>query len=77
MEQAKGHAAANVVTVIMMSKKMDLQTAVDFIAGYCEALTFQLLDAMYVLSRREDPTFSRDAVRCLEAFGDWVRGNDA
>ncbi|KIJ44869.1 hypothetical protein M422DRAFT_47084 [Sphaerobolus stellatus SS14] len=76
-EQAKGHAAANVVTVIMTSKKMNLQSTVDFIAGFCEALTFQLLDAKRALSLHEDPTFSRDAVRCLEAFGDWVRGNDA
>lgn len=77
MEQAKGHAAANVVTVIMKSRELDLQSTINFIAGFCEALTFQLADAKRALSLREDPAFSRDAVRCLEAFGDWVRGNDA
>ena len=77
MEQAKGHGGANIVTVIMKSKGVDLQTAVDFLAGYCESLTFQLLNAQRTLATRSDPAFSRDAVRCLEAFGDWVRGNDA
>ncbi|KIJ22614.1 hypothetical protein M422DRAFT_196968, partial [Sphaerobolus stellatus SS14] len=76
MEQVKGHATANVVTVIMKSKKMDLQLTVGFIAGFCEALTFQLLNAKRALSLHKDPAFSWDAVRCLEAFGDWVRGND-
>ena len=77
MEQAKGHSAANAVTVVMRSKVVDLQTAVDVIADYCEVLTLQLLDAQHVLASRADPAFSEDAVRCLEAFGDWVRGNTA
>nr|BBH51506.1 putative sesquiterpene synthase [Clitopilus sp.] len=76
MEQAKGHSGANIVTVIMKSKRVDLQTAADFVAGYCEALTAQLLEAKQILSSRSDPAYSKDAVRVLEAFGDWVRGND-
>ena len=76
MEQAKGHGAANIVTVIMKSKGIDLQAAIDFIAGYCECLIRQFLDAKAVLTSRTDPVFSRDAVRWLDAVGDWIRGND-
>ncbi|KAJ7152349.1 isoprenoid synthase domain-containing protein, partial [Mycena filopes] len=76
MEQSKGHGGANVVTVIMKSKDVDLQTAVDFLSGYCEALTAQLQEARRVLSSRDDPVYSKDAVRIIDGFGDWVRGND-
>ncbi|KAJ7155327.1 terpenoid synthase [Mycena filopes] len=76
MEQSKGHGGANVVTVIMKSKDVDLQTAIDFLSGYCEALTAQLQEARCVLSSRSDPVYSKDAVRIIDAFGDWVRGND-
>ncbi|KAK7059626.1 terpene cyclase [Favolaschia claudopus] len=76
MEQSKGHGGANVVTVIMKSKGVDLQTAVDFLSGYCEALTTQLQESRRILASRSDVVYSRDAVRVIDAFGDWVRGND-
>ncbi|KAJ7741769.1 isoprenoid synthase domain-containing protein [Mycena maculata] len=76
MEQSKGHGGANVVTVIMKSKGVDLQTAIDFLSGYCEALTSQLQEARRILASRDDPVYSKDAVRIIDAFGDWVRGND-
>ncbi|KAJ7753405.1 isoprenoid synthase domain-containing protein [Mycena maculata] len=76
MEQAKGHGGANVVTVIMKSKGVDLQTAIDFLSGYCEALTSQLQESRRILAARDDPVYSKDAVRIIDAFGDWVRGND-
>jgi hypothetical protein len=77
VEQSKGRSGANVVTVIMKSKGVDVQKAVDFLGGYCEALTAQLLEARRVLQARSDPAYFRDAVRLMDAFGDWVRGNDA
>jgi hypothetical protein len=77
MEQSKGHSGANVVTVIMKSKRVDVQTAVDFLGGYCEALTAQLLEAKRVLRARSDPAYFRDAVSLMDAFGDWARGNVA
>lgn len=77
MEQSKGHGGANVVTVIMKSKGVDLQSAADFVAGFCESLTLQLLDAQRDLKTRSDPAFYVDGLRALQAFGDWVRGNDA
>ncbi|KAJ6532993.1 isoprenoid synthase domain-containing protein [Mycena capillaripes] len=76
MEQSKGHGAANVVTVIMKSKAVDLQTAIDFLSGYCEALTSQLQESRRILASRSDPVYCKDAVRIIDAFGDWVRGND-
>ncbi|KDR77735.1 hypothetical protein GALMADRAFT_245845 [Galerina marginata CBS 339.88] len=76
MEQAKGHSAANIITVVMKSKGTDLQSAVDFVAGYCECLIRQLLDAKAVFTSHTDPVFSRDAARWLDGVGDWVRGNE-
>ncbi|KAK0218405.1 isoprenoid synthase domain-containing protein [Armillaria nabsnona] len=75
MEQAKGLSCANIVTVIMKSKQLDLQSAVDFINGYCKALLDQFEKAKEVLSARQEEGYS-DAVLLLKAFGDWVRGND-
>ncbi|KAK0449865.1 terpenoid synthase [Armillaria borealis] len=75
MEQAKGHSGANAMTVIMKSKQLDLQSAADFVDGYCEALLNQFEKAKEVLLTRPDGNYS-DAVLLLKAFGDWVRGND-
>ncbi|KAJ7496297.1 isoprenoid synthase domain-containing protein, partial [Mycena galericulata] len=76
MEQSKGHGGANAVTVIMKSKGVDLQAAIDFLGGYCEALTSQLQESRRIFASRSDPVYSKDAVRIMDAFGDWVRGND-
>ncbi|KAK0204522.1 isoprenoid synthase domain-containing protein [Desarmillaria ectypa] len=75
MEQAKGHSGANIITVIMKSKKLDLQNAADFLDGYCEALLYQFEKAKETLLARPEEGYS-DAVLLLKAFGDWVRGND-
>ncbi|KDR71994.1 hypothetical protein GALMADRAFT_229201 [Galerina marginata CBS 339.88] len=76
MEQAKGHSGANIITVVMECKGISLQSAIDFVAGYCECLTQQFVWAKAALTLRTDPIFSKDAVRCLEAYGDWIKGND-
>lgn len=76
MEQAKGHSAANIVTVVMKTKGTDIQSAIDFIAGYCECLTRQLLEAKVALTSRTDAAFSKDAVKWLDGVGDWIRGNE-
>jgi hypothetical protein len=76
MEQAKGHGGANIVTVIMKSKGIDLQSAADFLAGYLECLIQQLLIVKLSLASRADPKFSADAVRFFEAVGDWIKGYD-
>ncbi|KAF9058518.1 isoprenoid synthase domain-containing protein [Rhodocollybia butyracea] len=74
MEQAKQHGSANIVTVIMKTKKLDLQAAVDFLGGYFESLVSQWYMARMALGIRPGKEY-RDAVRVLDAFGDWVRGN--
>nr|BBH51509.1 putative sesquiterpene synthase [Clitopilus sp.] len=76
MEQAKGHGAANVVTVIMKSKSLGLQAAVDHLADACEVLTAQFLEAKSRLSKHPESIFSKEAVKVLDAYGDWVRGNE-
>ncbi|KAF9056847.1 isoprenoid synthase domain-containing protein [Rhodocollybia butyracea] len=74
MEQAKGHSGANIVTVFMKTNKMDLQTAVDFLGTYLEALIGQWATARATLSSRSEQRY-RDSVSVLDALGDWVRGN--
>lgn len=74
MEQAKGHAGANVVTVIMMSRGLDIQSAVDFVGGFCECLVHQWQVAKECLAARPEQHW-HDAVRVLDAYGDWIRGN--
>ncbi|KDR69261.1 hypothetical protein GALMADRAFT_104215 [Galerina marginata CBS 339.88] len=76
MEQAKGHCTTNIITVVMKSKRIDLQSAFDFTAGYCESLTQQLIAAQISLASRTDPVFSNNAVKCLEAIANWVKGSD-
>jgi hypothetical protein len=75
MEQGKGHGGANIVTVIMRSKNVDLQTAVDFLAGYCEALVARFLEAKHILMSRSDPAYSGNVICALETFGDRVRND--
>lgn len=76
MEQAKGHGGANIITVVMKSKGIDLQSAIDFLAGYLESLTQQFFVAKLSLASRADPVFSSDAVRFFKAVGDWIKGYD-
>ncbi|KAF9066739.1 isoprenoid synthase domain-containing protein [Rhodocollybia butyracea] len=48
MEQGKGHSGANIITVFMKTKKIDLQAAMDFLGGYFEALIGQWYTARTV-----------------------------
>ncbi|KAF9072163.1 terpenoid synthase [Rhodocollybia butyracea] len=74
MEQAKEHGGANIVTVIMKTKNLNLQAAVDFLGGYFESLVSQWYTARMILSNRPGKQY-RDTVHVLDAYGDWVRGN--
>jgi len=60
----------------MKSKGVDIQSAADFVGGYCEALTSQLVEARRILLSRSHQVYSKDAVRVLEGYGDFVRGSD-
>ncbi|KAF9021649.1 terpenoid synthase [Hymenopellis radicata] len=74
VEQAKHLDGVNIITVIMKAKGLGLQAAVDFLGGYCAALVGQWQTARDTLSGRPGEKYS-DAVRVLDAFGDWMRGN--
>ena len=78
MEQSKGdnHDCANIITVIIKSKGVDIQSAVHFVSGYIESLTLQFLEVRRILAHRSDPIFAKDAVRLLDGLADWVRGHN-
>lgn len=76
MEQAKGHGNVNILTVIMKSKGINLQSALDFAGGYFEALTTQVNEVRGFLASHKDSIYSQDALRVLDGYGDWVRGNN-
>lgn len=77
MELAKGHGASNAITVVMESRGLSLQASIGYIFEYCCTLIARLRDAQHEMSKRTDNRiFSIDATRCLQAFGDWVRGNE-
>ncbi|KAJ7250356.1 isoprenoid synthase domain-containing protein, partial [Mycena rebaudengoi] len=73
-EQSVGHSGANAVTVVMRSKNLDLQRAMDFLGGYSQGLVDQLTTAHSVVAARGGVAAS-EQMSILEAFGDWVRGN--
>ncbi|KAF9021647.1 terpenoid synthase [Hymenopellis radicata] len=76
MEQAKGHDGSNAITVIMKSRGLSLQAAVDFLGGYCDALIDQWQTARGTLAGRPGEKY-RDAVRALDAFVLCTRGSVA
>jgi len=76
VEQAKGHGNANILTVVMKSKGINLQSALDFVGGYCEALTTQIKEVRCFLASHTDPMYSRDALRVMDGYGDWIRGHN-
>ena len=74
MEQAMGHAAHNVLTVLMHSKRLDLQGAADAVGTRYAALVRTYLDA-----KRRLPSFGvrADALVAAHAavFEAWAAGN--
>lgn len=76
MEQSKAHANANVVTVIMKDKGIELQSAVDFLFSYLESLGQEFLNEKNILSSRLDLIYSRDALKLVEAIEVWMKGYD-
>ena len=74
MEQAKGHAGNNIVTVLMKARGCDLQTASDIIgAHYAE-----LMDS-YLADRERLPSFGSqidgDVRLYIRAMENWPIGN--
>ncbi|ESK87997.1 hypothetical protein Moror_10832 [Moniliophthora roreri MCA 2997] len=80
-EQARGYPSSNIMTVVMKEKGLGLQEASDYVGSLCRKL-FDIFQA----SQREIQKLAyntdgasvnvlRDALRGLEAYGHWVRGN--
>nr|BBH51508.1 putative sesquiterpene synthase [Clitopilus sp.] len=73
MEQSKDHSGANVITVIMKERGLDVQGAMDYFGGYCEALTAQFLDAKRKIEKREGQEW-KDAVLILDGYTHFLTG---
>ncbi|KAF8968015.1 isoprenoid synthase domain-containing protein [Flammula alnicola] len=71
VEQSKGHTGNNVVTVLMEDKKMSLQEASDYIGVQCSQFVETYLSSRAKLS----PALGKDAVRFIDALGNWMVGN--
>ncbi|KAK0201266.1 hypothetical protein DFS33DRAFT_1447570 [Desarmillaria ectypa] len=74
MYLAKELDGTNFITVIMKSKGLDLQGAVNFVGGSCQALVEELERAKEELLACQEEAWA-DAVHLLIALGDWARGN--
>ncbi|KAF8150763.1 isoprenoid synthase domain-containing protein [Crassisporium funariophilum] len=71
MEQSKGHTGNNIVTVLMTENHTSLQDTADYIGDYCKQLVDQYISAKKQLS----PSLGPDAVRFVDALGQWMIGN--
>ncbi|TFK27160.1 terpenoid synthase [Coprinopsis marcescibilis] len=71
MEQAKGCAGNNVVTVLMEENSMSLQEASDRVGDQFKSLMREYLESKSQLS----PDLPPEAFRYIEALGSWVIGN--
>ncbi|ESK87996.1 hypothetical protein Moror_10831 [Moniliophthora roreri MCA 2997] len=82
VQQARGYGTSNIVTVVMKARKIGLQEASDYVGCLCKTLLSNLQESQRAIedlardAKDEDSanTF-RDALRALEAYSHWVRGN--
>ncbi|KAF8920212.1 isoprenoid synthase domain-containing protein [Mucidula mucida] len=74
MEQHKGHTGNNIVTVLMRSKGLSLQSAADYVGVYFNELMHRFIE-----NRKSLPLWggSLDVAvdSYCEALGHWIRGN--
>ncbi|THU84284.1 terpenoid synthase [Dendrothele bispora CBS 962.96] len=74
-EQSRGQGEFNVISIIMRTKNFELQSAIDFVAGYCDALVAKFLESKQSLLSYSDPVFSQTTIRVLDGIGDWLKGH--
>ncbi|KAI9000522.1 terpenoid synthase [Trametes punicea] len=74
MEQAKGHAGNNIVTVLMRQYDLDLQAASNLVGEHFEELTERFVKARKELSRL-DGSLGDGVAKYVEAMEHWVIGN--
>lgn len=71
MEQSKGQAGNNIVTVLMKENGTSLQETADFIGEHCKGLVEIYLSAKKQLSL----SLGKDAAKFIHALGSWMIGN--
>lgn len=74
MEQAKGHQGNNVITVLLQSKGMVIQTAADY-AGTQFDQQVRAFVADKVTLPSWGPTIDADVAKCVHGLEHWVVGN--
>lgn len=73
MEQSKGLAGNNIVTILMNENGTSLQETSDYIGVRCKEFVDDYLLAKSQLS----PSLGPEAARFIEAIGSWMIGNIA
>jgi len=71
VEQSKGQAGNNIVTVLMKENGTSLQETADFIGEHCKGLVEIYLSAKKQLSL----SLGKDAAKFIHALGSWMIGN--
>lgn len=71
MEQSKGLAGNNIVTVLMNENGTSLQETADLIGERCKELSEKYISAKNRLS----PSLGKDAADFIDALGHWMIGN--
>jgi hypothetical protein len=74
MEQSKGISGNNIMTVLMEHRKMDLQSAADYVGAHCEELMTRFLTMQTRLPSWGSAVDSQIA-RFIAGLGYWIKGN--
>lgn len=74
MEQSKGISGNNIVTVLMVDKKMTLQEASDHVGKYCQELMDRFISAQARLPSW-GASVDSEVARYIQGLGCWVKGN--
>jgi hypothetical protein len=74
MEQAKGHHGNNIITVLMQSRNISLQSAVDYISVH-----FAQKMQEFQAAKQRIPKWGADAdadvAKCIQGLESWITGN--
>lgn len=71
VEQSRGQAGNNIVTLLMNENETSLQETVDYIGDYCKELVEKYISAKRQLS----PSLGKAAADYIDVLGHWMIGN--
>nr|BBH51499.1 putative sesquiterpene synthase [Clitopilus sp.] len=74
MEQSKGIAGNNIVTVLMRNRNMSLQQASNYIGQHCETLMDRFVSSQVRLPSW-GPVVDREVRLYIQGLGAWIKGN--